>query len=78
MSGRIPSSTQFHSFNELNFIENSQLFGDPLLKKCTVDKGKASSGHASMQDKEDEFITLEFYGTMAFGVVVGFFGSLLQ
>ena len=78
MSGRIPSSTQFHSFNELNFIENSQIFGDPLPKKCTVNKVKASSGHASMQDKEDEFITLEFCGTMAFRVVVGFLGSLLQ
>lgn len=65
MSSTIPLSTQFHSFNELNFIENSQLFGDLLPKKCTIDWGKASSEHASMQDKEDEFITLEFYGTMA-------------
>ncbi|XP_065630155.1 receptor-like protein EIX2 [Quercus suber] len=86
LSGEIPTGPQLNTFSATSYEMKPNLCGFPLPNKCLGEEmtqnsiENRGSEHASIQEEEDEFITVGFYVSMALGVVVGFrgvFGTLL-
>ncbi|KAF6141423.1 hypothetical protein GIB67_021239 [Kingdonia uniflora] len=70
LSGSIPSSTQLQSFSESSHIDNLEMCGLPLQKKCAEDE--ASSGQKNVVGEE---VGVDgFYVSMALLFVVGLCG----
>ena len=77
LSGKIPSGTQLQSFNATTYEGNPGLCGLPLVKKCPEDKsGEVSpTGLSSKkEDNQDDKNNIGFYGSIALGFIIGFWG----
>ncbi|XP_028773184.1 receptor-like protein EIX1 [Neltuma alba] len=72
LSGKIPTSTQLQSFDNSSYEENLGLCGEPLEIKCPGEEGSQES--VKLQENNDSILSKEFYCSMGFGFVVGFWG----
>lgn len=80
LSGRIPSSTQLQGFDSSTYEGNIQLCGPPLPECPSFAPPNLHVGHDSSfqenDDDDDEFLSREFYISMALGFIVAFWGVL--
>ncbi|XP_028773179.1 receptor-like protein EIX1 [Neltuma alba] len=72
LSGKIPTSTQLQSFDNSSYEENLGLCGEPLETKCPGEEEPQES--VKLQENTDSILSKEFYCSMGFGFVVGFWG----
>ncbi|XP_028773181.1 receptor-like protein EIX1 [Neltuma alba] len=72
LSGKIPTSTQLQSFDNSSYEENLGLCGEPLEIKCPGEEEPQES--VKLQENNDSILSKEFYCSMGFGFVVGFWG----
>ncbi|XP_028786686.1 receptor-like protein EIX1 [Neltuma alba] len=78
LTGKIPTSTQLQSFDDSSYEKNLGLCGKPLQIKCPGEEQPQES--VKLQENNDSIISKEFYWSMAFGFIIGFwgiFGSVL-
>ncbi|RVX06845.1 hypothetical protein CK203_015174 [Vitis vinifera] len=80
LSGKIPTSNQFQTFNDPSIYRNNlALCGEPLAMKCPGDdEATTDSSGVDNEDHDDEhedaFEMKWFYMSMGPGFVVGFWG----
>ncbi|KAH9679459.1 hypothetical protein WN943_027303 [Citrus x changshan-huyou] len=78
LSGKIPLGTQLQSFNASVYAGNLELCGLPLPNKCADEESTPSPGRDddanTLEDEDDQFITLGFYVSLTLGFFVGFWG----
>ncbi|KAH9648743.1 hypothetical protein KPL70_025714 [Citrus sinensis] len=78
LSGKIPLGTQLQSFNASVYAGNLELCGLPLANKCPDEESTPSPGtdddSDTLEDENDQFITLGFYLSSILGFFVGFWG----
>ncbi|XP_052289544.1 receptor-like protein EIX2 [Citrus sinensis] len=78
LSGKIPLGTQLQSFNASVYAGNLELCGLPLANKCPDEESTPSPGtdddSDTLEDEDDQFITLGFYVSSILGFFVGFWG----
>ncbi|KAH9648756.1 hypothetical protein KPL70_025722 [Citrus sinensis] len=78
LSGKIPLGTQLQSFNASVYAGNLELCGLPLANKCPDEESTPSPGtdddSDTLEDEDDQFITLGFYVSSILGLFVGFWG----
>ena len=79
LSGKIPSGTQLQSFNASTYEGNPGLCGPPLLKMCQADENEpwesSFTGFSSKKDDiHDDANNMWFYGNIALGFIIGFWG----
>ncbi|KAH9648764.1 hypothetical protein KPL70_025727 [Citrus sinensis] len=78
LSGKIPLGTQLQSFNASVYAGNLELCGLPLANKCPDEESTPSPGTDddadTLEDEDDQFITLGFYVSSILGFFVGFWG----
>ncbi|XP_038878099.1 receptor-like protein EIX1 isoform X2 [Benincasa hispida] len=81
LSGKIPTSTQLQSFQNSSYEGNPYLCGDPLKKCFNEIPREPNDIHVNENKNEDSWFVLgEFFISMTFGYIVGFwgiFGTLL-
>ncbi|PHT76062.1 hypothetical protein T459_19584 [Capsicum annuum] len=77
-SGRIPSSTQLQGFDSSTYGGNIHLCGPPLPDCPTFAPPNPRVGYDSTfkENDDDEFLSSEFYISMALGFIVAFGGVL--
>ncbi|PIN04369.1 Leucine-rich repeat protein [Handroanthus impetiginosus] len=81
-SGRIPQSNNAVTFDESDYLGNSNLCGKPLNKSCPGDEAYQNPNSNSDvnnaknkgEPKDDRIITEGFYIAMGLGFIVGFWG----
>ncbi|KDO37095.1 hypothetical protein CISIN_1g045886mg [Citrus sinensis] len=77
-SGKIPLGTQLQSFNASVYAGNLELCGLPLANMCPDEESTPSPGtdddSDTLEDEDDQFITLGFYVSSILGFFVGFWG----
>ncbi|GAY35366.1 hypothetical protein CUMW_278350 [Citrus unshiu] len=78
LSGKIPLGTQLQSFNASVYAGNLELCGLPLANKCPDEESTPSPGtdddSDTLEDEDDQLITLGFYVSSILGFFVGFWG----
>ncbi|KAH9648760.1 hypothetical protein KPL70_025724 [Citrus sinensis] len=78
LSGKIPLGTQLQSFNASVYAGNLELCGLPLANMCPDEESTPSPGtdddSDTLEDEDDQFLTLEFYVSSILGFFVGFWG----
>ncbi|XP_024042938.1 receptor-like protein EIX2 [Citrus clementina] len=78
LSGKIPLGTQLQSFNASVYAGNLELCGLPLANMCLDEESTPSPGtdddSNTLEDEDDQFITLGFYVSSILGFFVGFWG----
>ncbi|KAL9411712.1 hypothetical protein AB3S75_045336 [Citrus x aurantiifolia] len=78
LSGKIPLGTQLQSFNASVYAGNLELCGLPLANMCPDEESTPSVGtdddSNTLEDEDDQFITLRFYVSSILGFFVGFWG----
>ncbi|ESR34381.1 hypothetical protein CICLE_v10004374mg [Citrus x clementina] len=78
LSGKIPLGTQLQSFNASVYAGNLELCGLPLPKKCPNEESTPcpgrNDGANTLEDEDDQFMTLGFYVSLILGFFVGFWG----
>ncbi|KAK9181123.1 hypothetical protein WN944_024260 [Citrus x changshan-huyou] len=78
LSGKIPLGTHLQSFNASVYAGNLELCGLPLPNKCADEESTPSPGRDddanTLEDDDDQFITLGFYVSLTLGFFVGFWG----
>ncbi|GAY31733.1 hypothetical protein CUMW_287180, partial [Citrus unshiu] len=78
LSGKIPLGTQLQSFNVSVYAGNLELCGLPLANMCLDEESTPSPGtdddSNTLEDEDDQFITLGFYVSSILGFFVGFWG----
>ncbi|KDO50394.1 hypothetical protein CISIN_1g0477971mg, partial [Citrus sinensis] len=78
LSGKIPLGTQLQSFNASVYAGNLELCGLPLPNKCADEESTPSPGRDddanTVEDEDNQFITLGFYVSLTLGFFVGFWG----
>ncbi|GAY35364.1 hypothetical protein CUMW_278340 [Citrus unshiu] len=75
---KIPLGTQLQSFNASVYAGNLELCGLPLANKCPDEESTPSPGtdddSDTLEDEDDQLITLGFYVSSILGFFVGFWG----
>ncbi|GAY31732.1 hypothetical protein CUMW_287170, partial [Citrus unshiu] len=78
LSRKIPLGTQLQSFNVSVYAGNLELCGLPLANMCLDEESTPSPGtdddSNTLEDEDDQFITLGFYVSSILGFFVGFWG----
>ncbi|GAY65235.1 hypothetical protein CUMW_239640 [Citrus unshiu] len=78
LSGKIPLGTQLQSFNASVYAGNPELCGLPLPNKCPDEESTPlpgrNDGANTLEDEDDQFMTLGFYVGLILGFFVGFWG----
>ncbi|KDO48216.1 hypothetical protein CISIN_1g037539mg, partial [Citrus sinensis] len=78
LSGKIPSGTQLQSFNASVYAGNLELCGLPLANMCLDEESTPGPGtdddSDTLEDEDDQFITLGFYVSSILSFFVGFWG----
>ncbi|KAI9098474.1 hypothetical protein K1719_025099 [Acacia pycnantha] len=74
LSGKIPTSTQLQSFDMSSYEGNLGLCGKPLEIKCSEDEQRQHQQSVNFQEDNDSILSREFYWSMAFGFIFGFWG----
>ncbi|XP_028773182.1 receptor-like protein EIX2 [Neltuma alba] len=70
--GKIPIGTQLQSFDSSSYKGNLGLCGEPLDIKCPGE-GKPQES-VKFQENIDTILSREFYWSMTFGFIIGFWG----
>ncbi|XP_052289545.1 receptor-like protein EIX2 isoform X1 [Citrus sinensis] len=77
-TGKIPLGTQLQSFNASVYAGNPELCGLPLPNKCPDEESTPlpgrNDGANTLEDEDDQFMTLGFYVGLILGFFVGFWG----
>ena len=77
LSGKIPTGPQLQTRDAAAYMENPELCGDPLPKKCPDEEPPTVSGDTkdpNNNQESDEFISRGFYISAAIGFVIAFWG----
>jgi EIX receptor 1/2 len=80
LSGKIPKGTQLQTFNASSYARNRYLCGLPLLKRCLGEEApqgpQIGNTHreGNIQEHANSHEHLWFYGSIAIGFIVGFWG----